>query len=177
MLNLNEFKNEVHQNAVDHGWWEEDRSLGEVLALIHSEFSEALEEYRAGCPAVWHTDDGKPEGIAVELADAFIRIFDYLGELDIRINITSDLNLLAKDHQAIQSGLDFSFPEFISILHYEVATVAKGEKFKMLGTALMGVAILIFYEITQLGVDAEAVLLEKHEYNKSRPYRHGGKRC
>lgn len=25
--------------------------------------------------------------------------------------------------------------------------------------------------------DPKAVMIEKHEYNKSRPYRHGGKRC
>lgn len=27
------------------------------------------------------------------------------------------------------------------------------------------------------GIDIDAILREKHEYNKTRPYRHGGKKC
>ena len=40
---INEFAQEVHSNAVNHGWWEDDRSFGEIIALCHSELSEALE--------------------------------------------------------------------------------------------------------------------------------------
>ena len=40
---INEFVQEVHQNAVAHGWWETERDPAEIIALIHSEWSEALE--------------------------------------------------------------------------------------------------------------------------------------
>jgi hypothetical protein len=43
----------IHQNAVDHGWWDEERELPEIVALVHSEWSEALEEARAGRPMVY----------------------------------------------------------------------------------------------------------------------------
>ena len=41
-MKINELTKEVHDNAVNHGWWEEERSFGDLIALCHSELSEAL---------------------------------------------------------------------------------------------------------------------------------------
>ena len=110
MTGINEVARQIHENAVDHGWWDEERGFPEVLALIHSEVSEALEEYRNGrLPTEVYTgNNGKPEGIPIELADVIIRVHDYCG---------------------------------------------------------------------YVGIDIDAAISQKHEYNKTRPYRHGGKKC
>lgn len=137
MTGINEVAKEIHENAVAHGWWEGDRSFPEIIALCHSELSEALEEYRSGRPNLycdkeetcggkaniaekWACDEcvlraggdvcemSKPEGIAVEMADCIIRILDWCGKE---------------------------------------------------------------------GIDIDRIISMKHEYNKSRPYRHGGKKC
>lgn len=86
VVNINELVQAAHENAVAHGWWTEldtQPNIPEKLALIHSEISEALEEYRSNRMANWTGDHGKPEGFAVELADAVIRIADLCGYLKI----------------------------------------------------------------------------------------------
>lgn len=100
---------EIHALAVEKGWYEEDRKLPEIIALCHSELSEALEEYRNrhGLSEIYYNGE-KPEGIPVELADCIIRIFDFCGKE---------------------------------------------------------------------GIDIFQAIRIKHEYNKTRPYKHGGKAC
>lgn len=62
------------------------RTFPEIVALIHSELSEALEEYRSnhGVTEVYQEAE-KPEGVPIELADAIIRILDYCGYAGIDI--------------------------------------------------------------------------------------------
>ena len=79
----------LHDTARKAGWYHNpetgepvNRNFGEVIALMHSELSEALEAYRKD-----KLDDHLPDrlGVEVELADCIIRILDtaeYLG-LDI----------------------------------------------------------------------------------------------
>ena len=70
----------AHKTATDAGWYVDpatgkqiERNFGEVVALMHSELSEALEADRKDL-----MDDKLPHrpGTEVEFADCLIRIFD-----------------------------------------------------------------------------------------------------
>jgi NTP pyrophosphatase (non-canonical NTP hydrolase) len=72
-----------HGAAKAGGWWRngiENRNKGELLALIHSEISEALEGVRKD-----KMDEHllHHKSVTVELADAIIRICDMAGALQL----------------------------------------------------------------------------------------------
>lgn len=71
---FNAIADDVHATAQEKGWWDDDRNDGELIALMHSELSEALEALRNGDMA----DDKIPffSGVEAELADVIIRIMD-----------------------------------------------------------------------------------------------------
>lgn len=201
-MNLNEFAREVHANACAHGWWETERDPEEIIALIHSEWSEALEEYRAGRPMLWHEcmDEGqspedrpvvceqctdcyyygkeceyrgkKPEGIAVELIDGCIRILDFAAH--------EKVSLKFMEIEPLQPTL----PILIADLHYYTSSalnaIEKSGKIIVPGyiSVWLGAAVYdVFRYIRAHGISPEKIMIEKHEYNKTRPYWHGGKKC
>ena len=65
----------VHETAVSKGWWDEPRSDGECIALMHSELSEALEACRENNPS----SDKLPafSWAEEEFADVIIRLMDF----------------------------------------------------------------------------------------------------
>lgn len=97
MSTISEWQKKIHTWARGKGWWasafgagadargvlsvndREHRALvAEKLLLVHSEITEAVEEYRGGedFRTVVVSADGKPLGFPTELADAVIRILD-----------------------------------------------------------------------------------------------------
>jgi NTP pyrophosphatase (non-canonical NTP hydrolase) len=72
---LNELARLCHGIAVEKGFWDEKRNIGEALMLIVTELAEAMEAHR-------RQDDAN---FKEELADTFIRLLDLCGGLKIDI--------------------------------------------------------------------------------------------
>jgi NTP pyrophosphatase (non-canonical NTP hydrolase) len=102
---LNDLATSCH--AANHTWWHDlntgerlDRNKGELLMLIVSEISEAMEGERKSL-----MDDKLPHRkmAEVELADALIRIFDYAGaygfDLDGAVAEKRAYNAQRADHK------------------------------------------------------------------------------
>lgn len=214
-MQLKALMNEIHENAVQHGWWEDERDIYEVIALIHSEWSEALEEARKGMPdayieisvpdrveaphGYWAKEriprsqdgkylyggkeyHGKPEGICVELIDGCIRILDFMGALEADMKdpdtgLPMEADRLWTDEDLLKSTPE-NAAEIITYLHLFTSLTFPDEedvdqeiRLSKLVTAMS----MALTWVAKHGIDPLELMLEKHEYNKGRPYKHGKK--
>lgn len=194
MWDLSEFAKEAHQNAVDHGWWEPEPSFDQVIALCHCELSEALEEYRAGRPMLWYecgankaVCDGdkcenygrhggcsyqkdKPEGIAVEMVDCLLRILDYAGKNGWECKFGVRKAWVEQEKE---------FPSLISELHASLSTawgMGRAEVVNLDLWMLDCAEKIITWLWHSYGEDWTEILKLKNEHNRTREYRHGGKK-
>ena len=171
-MTLTDLQREAHAIAKDHGWWDEERTFGELIALVHSELSEALEAYRE---TKWHLSDAdvqiltaealrqgkKPVGVASELADVVIRVADMAEWYEWKL---PKRQLLAFDPNE-------SFGEHIVSAHEMLSGVRGSEPAVVLSDFVEYIRAMA----SHYGIDLDAAIAAKMFYNRTRPYRHGGK--
>lgn len=149
-------------------------------------------EYNTPC-ASCSLEHRKPEGVAVEVIDALIRLFDWCGYVGI------DLEEMAHNmHGTTERGLN----QWVDLAHKEIALNGRdcGVDGMEFGEAMLYIAEdismanscdrkkfpqdvannFVFSAIERLldwcavnSVDVEAIMWEKHKYNITRPFRHG----
>lgn len=104
---LKQYQQDIHAYVKAKGWWEKPRNVGELLALLHSEVSEALEEYRM--PGKFKPNEirfvkGKPEGFGIELADLFIRLMDMCEGLGIDMEKMVEVKMAFNEKRPYRHG-------------------------------------------------------------------------
>ena len=158
---------EIHSLAVGKGWYDSGkRGKKELLLLLHTEVAEAVEDYRRSRMKTSEAIEGfrefhgdgtpvtssavfKPVGFPTEIADIVIRACDYKGA--------------AAAGKVAPEACD----PVIDLLQDVNYFIAQGD---------IDTAIAMCYVIaTRCGFDLDAEIAKKHEYNKTRPNRHGGK--
>jgi hypothetical protein len=200
MKNIAERAKAAHAQAVKSGFWEGElnTNLDLKIALIHSELSEALEEFRrtdqdlaglnkivCGIAEGDSSKPYKPVGFLVELADAVIRIFDLAARLE-----GAELLESRFQHQRYSDIATVNFPRKLAYAHRAVSTACMwlqdmnwGGSFYRSDGAIWELArALVHIEdmVTLVGGDKRGDLDEaidvKMAYNATRLFRHG-KQC
>lgn len=107
---LNDLAQVIHQRNIEKGFYEKEKNIGEMLCLLHSEISEALEADRKGkyvqyssMAAIngWTNDSDFIESykdwvkgtFEEEMADIFIRLLDLCAfkKIDIVAHVTAKM--------------------------------------------------------------------------------------
>jgi hypothetical protein len=128
-MTIEELCKRSYDTAVAKGWHEESRSLGEVITLMHSEVSEALECWRDSSHKledVWVSEGGKPEGFVIELADLLIRIADTATDMKLpleKILFNTLIPMLGRgyEHMVIKEKHLETIPEMLGLIHIHLA--------------------------------------------------------
>lgn len=187
MKEINGLVMAAHSNAISKGWWDEERTFGEIIALVHSEVSEALEDYRnhKGINEVWYENPAghswssqtgefqKPCGIPSELADICIRIFDIAGKYNWGPRLEGRITVSNTWHER-----EYNFAEELTDIHHDLsqAWISHNKHNEHYAIVNLSHAVLSVMQMSRkYRIDLEQAILEKMAYNATRPQRHGGK--
>lgn len=191
LANLQYMFKEIRANNVVLGWQPHDLELGEVMALLHTEVAEMTDAYRR-----WGFEDGtrytvfgddssiigavnpKPEGVGSEMADVLIRLIDNVDMLPV------GFEYLVSGHGRF--GFSDRFGTVCNTLHTLIAKLSMAldsyescplpDELPLIGRCFRDVYQYLIQAAEHFGIDIRFEYARKLEFNRTRAYRHGGKR-
>lgn len=173
-VRLLEMKAEVRAWCKEHGWDDQEVSVPEAAALIHTEIAEAWQAYKQARMIAYQSPCGGPDGFGIELADVFIRTLDNTGRFDVELS-AEQVPYVTWDHSSLDEY------DLVSRCLNDMHTVTAGitESYRTNGEVGTGLRLLLgtvdgCAELFDL--DLELDYMRKMEYNATRSYRNGGKR-
>jgi NTP pyrophosphatase (non-canonical NTP hydrolase) len=173
------------------GWRENDVTFDEAMALLHTEVAEASDAWRRWglADATPLRDTGgtrrygaiKPEGVGSEFADVFIRLLDDCDLYGV------DLEAETAQHHG-RYGLNESFLTNMNTLHTMIARASmahesddwaeeEGNRGGWTWRRQFAAVLVFLRQLSErYGIDLDAEYRRKMAFNRTRPYKHGGKR-
>lgn len=108
-MTIKEMQERAYRNSASKGFHnytaEAPFNVGEKLALIHSEVSEALEDHRDNkINTLLNAKSGKPEGFGSELADIIIRVGDLAEKMGIDLTQEITTKMLYNESRPHKHG-------------------------------------------------------------------------
>lgn len=186
MTTIGQMTAEIRAVNIEKGWRSPDggpgpNTLGDYIALLHTETAEAVEAFRD-----WRLDDAtqpvalfqrgvlaKPEGVGSEMADLLIRLLDTgdvfgftVHDQDFELGDVADLD--PKDS-------DPNLPELVTFGDHMAWLARRTDRIWTRPASAPTALRALLTVCRKYGIDLDAEYQRKIAYNRTRPYRHGGR--
>ena len=195
-MDINKLKEEAYQTAVDHGWYEQKRSITHHIMMVVTELGEAINadrsrkyaervmfeemielDYPFSFDVHWAAcfEQYIKDSVEDELADAVIRLLTILGGKGVTIPEDSF------SEEGLANGVDAANDSIAK--HNNSVEPTLPEELIVIVTSLMNPEDTLIEAVYFLmaiamrrNIDINWYVVQKMKYNKLRPYMHGDKK-
>lgn len=166
MIDLNKLAAELHEAAVEKGFWDVEDAYIKHVAKMISELGEVVQADRAGI--MYQPEDsisGKPEGVAVELADFVMMLLDLCVQCGVRLP-DAPVSEWVEDRNE-NYILDTQAWELVCALNCELVAITDG------GGNVCKLIAAVYEWLMVRDIDLWEIIRQKMKVNANREKLHG----